>query len=69
MSSSSAVPPEGPDEILLARAARGERDALDRVLRGEQQLGRVDVVADREVQASGWLSWFWNRGMSGSTTP
>jgi RNA polymerase sigma-70 factor (ECF subfamily) len=37
VSSSSAVPPEGPDEILLARAARGERDALDRVLRGEQQ--------------------------------
>lgn len=37
MSSSSAAPPEAPDDLLLARAARGERDALDRVLRGEQQ--------------------------------
>ncbi len=36
------------------------------VRRGEQELGRVPVVADREVAASGWLSWLWNRGV-GST--
>ena len=33
------------------------------VRRGEQELGRVPVVADREVAASGWLSWLWNRGL------
>lgn len=37
MSSSSGAPPDGPpDDLLLARAARGDRDALDRVLRLEQ---------------------------------
>lgn len=39
------------------------------VRRGDQELGRVAVVADRDVGASGWLSWFWNRGLSASTTP
>jgi len=38
------------------------------VRRGEQELGRVGVVADREVAATGWLSWLWNRGLSGSMT-
>ena len=38
------------------------------VRRGEQELGRVAVVSDREVPASGWLSWLWNRGLTGSTT-
>ena len=32
------------------------------VRRGEQELGRVPVVADREVPATGWLSWLWSRG-------
>jgi D-alanyl-D-alanine carboxypeptidase (penicillin-binding protein 5/6) len=36
------------------------------VRRGDQELGRVPVVADREVAASGWLSWYWNRGLSAS---
>ena len=31
------------------------------VRRGEQELGRVAVVADRDVAATGWLSWLWNR--------
>jgi hypothetical protein len=39
------------------------------VRRGDQELGRVTVVADREVLATGWLSWFWNRGRSGATPP
>ena len=38
------------------------------VRRGDVELGRVGVVADREVSATGWLSWLWNRGLSGSTT-
>jgi D-alanyl-D-alanine carboxypeptidase (penicillin-binding protein 5/6) len=36
------------------------------VRRGDQELGRVPVVADREVAATGWLSWYWNRGLSAS---
>ena len=39
------------------------------VRRGDQELGRVAVVADREVAATGWLSWLWNRGASGATAP
>jgi D-alanyl-D-alanine carboxypeptidase (penicillin-binding protein 5/6) len=38
------------------------------VRRGDQELGRVPVVADREVAATGWLSWLWNRGLSTSAT-
>ena len=34
------------------------------VRRGDQELGRVPVVADREVAATGWLAWLWNRGLS-----
>src|SRR6266404_730848 len=38
------------------------------VRRGDQELGRVPVVADRDVPATGWLSWLWNRGLSSATT-
>jgi len=38
------------------------------VRRGDQELGRVAVVADKDIAATGWLSWLWNRGLSGSTT-
>ena len=38
------------------------------VRRGDQELGRVAVVADRDVPATGWLSWLWNRGLADSTT-
>ena len=39
------------------------------VRRGDQELGRVAVVAEREVPATGWLSWLWNRRMSSPMTP
>ena len=39
------------------------------IRRGAEELGRVAVVADRDVPATGWLSWYWNRGLSASTTP
>jgi len=39
------------------------------VRRGDTELGRVGVIADREVAATGWLSWLWNRSLSASTTP
>src|SRR2546422_7980261 len=38
------------------------------VRRGDQELGRVPVVADRDVPATGWLSWLRNRGLSSATT-
>jgi len=31
------------------------------VRRGDQEIGRVAVIADRDVAAAGWLSWLWNR--------
>jgi len=34
------------------------------VRRDDQELGRVAVVADRDVAATGWLGWLWNRGMT-----
>ena len=37
------------------------------VRRGEEELGRVAVVADHEVPATGWLSWLWNRGLTSAT--
>jgi D-alanyl-D-alanine carboxypeptidase (penicillin-binding protein 5/6) len=39
------------------------------VRRGDQELGKVAVVAENEVAATGWLSWLWNRSLSSSTTP
>jgi D-alanyl-D-alanine carboxypeptidase (penicillin-binding protein 5/6) len=55
--------------LLRAPVRRGQGLGEVVVQRGEQRLGRVDVVADRDVPATGWLSWYWNRGMSGTTTP
>jgi D-alanyl-D-alanine carboxypeptidase (penicillin-binding protein 5/6) len=34
------------------------------VRRNDEELGRVAVVADRDVAASGWFGWLWNRGMT-----
>src|SRR5262249_21176162 len=39
------------------------------VRRGDQELGRVAVIADRDVAAAGWLSWLWNRSASAPATP
>ena len=38
------------------------------VRRGDQELGHVGVIADRDVASTGWLSWFWNRSLSATTT-
>jgi D-alanyl-D-alanine carboxypeptidase (penicillin-binding protein 5/6) len=55
----------------LIQAPVRERQVLGEVVvrRGDQELGRVTVVAEREVEASGWLSWLWNRGLARSTVP
>jgi D-alanyl-D-alanine carboxypeptidase (penicillin-binding protein 5/6) len=50
--------------LLQAPVRKGQALGQVVVQRGEQTLGRVDVIADREVPASGWLAWFWNRGLS-----
>jgi D-alanyl-D-alanine carboxypeptidase (penicillin-binding protein 5/6) len=49
----------------LVQAPVRERQALGDVVvrRGDVELGRVAVVADRGVAATGWLSWLWNRGL------
>jgi D-alanyl-D-alanine carboxypeptidase (penicillin-binding protein 5/6) len=54
----------------LLQAPVHQRQALGDVVvrRGDQDLGHVGVVSDREIAATGWLSWFWNRGLSASTT-
>ncbi len=47
---------------LLQAPVRREQPLGEVVVhRGDQELGRVSVVADRDVAATGWLSWFWNR--------
>ena len=38
------------------------------VRRGDQEIGRVAVIADRDVAAAGWLSWLWNRSASAPAT-
>jgi D-alanyl-D-alanine carboxypeptidase (penicillin-binding protein 5/6) len=54
----------------LVQAPVHQRQPLGEVVvrRGDQELGRVPVVADRDVVATGWLSWLWNRGLSPSGT-
>src|SRR5262249_9030821 len=54
----------------LLQAPVRERQPLGDVVvkRGEQELGRVPVVADHEIAATGWLSWLWNRSLSASPT-
>jgi|SRR5581483_3273882 len=54
---------------LLQAPVRVRQTLGDVVIRrGDQELGRVAVVADHDVPATGWLSWLWNRGVSTSTT-
>jgi D-alanyl-D-alanine carboxypeptidase (penicillin-binding protein 5/6) len=54
----------------LLQAPVRRRQPLGEVIvrRGDQELGKVAVVADGDVAATGWLSWLWNRSLSGSTT-
>ena len=39
------------------------------VRRGTEEIGRVPVVADRDVAATGWFSWLWNRNVVTAATP
>ena len=39
------------------------------VRRGDQELGRVAVVADAEVASAGWMAWLWSRGGSAVAQP
>jgi serine-type D-Ala-D-Ala carboxypeptidase (penicillin-binding protein 5/6) len=54
----------------LLQAPVRQRQPLGEVIvrRGDQELGKVAVVADRDVAATGWLSWLWNRSLSSSAT-
>ena len=59
----------------LVQAPVRQRQPIGEVVvrRGDQELGRVTVVAERDVEAIGWLSWLWSRSpahaVSGSATP
>jgi D-alanyl-D-alanine carboxypeptidase (penicillin-binding protein 5/6) len=55
---------------LVQAPVRRRQPLGDVVVRqGERELGRVTVIADRDVGATGWLSWLWNRRLSAATTP
>jgi hypothetical protein len=55
---------------LLEAPVKQQQPLGDVVIRrGDQELGRVGVIADRDVAATGWMSWLWNRRLSASTTP
>jgi D-alanyl-D-alanine carboxypeptidase (penicillin-binding protein 5/6) len=54
---------------IAAPVRRGQALGEVVVHRGAEELGRVPVVAERDVAATGWLSWLWNRGQSGSPAP
>jgi D-alanyl-D-alanine carboxypeptidase (penicillin-binding protein 5/6) len=46
---------------LLAAPVRRDQPIGEVIVRrGEESLGRVAVVADRDVPATGWLAWLWN---------
>jgi len=53
----------------LVQAPVQQRQQLGEVVirRGDQELGRVPVVADGEVASTGWLAWLWNRSLTGAT--
>ncbi len=52
----------------LVQAPVQNRQALGAIVvrRGADEVGSVPVVADAEVAADGWLSWLWNRGLTGA---
>jgi len=54
--------------LLQAPVSRSQPLGDVVVRRGDEELGKVTVVADRDVAATGWLSWLWNRALSGRTT-
>jgi serine-type D-Ala-D-Ala carboxypeptidase (penicillin-binding protein 5/6) len=55
--------------LLQAPIQREQRLGEIIVRRGDEELGRVPVVADRDVAATGWLAWLWNRRVSAAPTP
>jgi D-alanyl-D-alanine carboxypeptidase (penicillin-binding protein 5/6) len=50
--------------VLEAPVRRDQAIGEIVVRRDDEELGRVPVVADRDVAATGWLGWFWNRGLA-----
>ncbi|HSV06206.1 MAG TPA: D-alanyl-D-alanine carboxypeptidase family protein [Candidatus Binatus sp.] len=63
-----AVEPRLP-RVVQPPVRRGQSLGDVVVRRGDQELGRVAVIADRDVAAAGWLSWLWNRSASAPATP
>src|SRR5262249_17686562 len=63
-----AVEPRLP-RVVQPPVRRGQSLGDVVVRRGDQELGRVAVIADRDVAAAGWLSWLWDRGASAPAAP
>jgi serine-type D-Ala-D-Ala carboxypeptidase (penicillin-binding protein 5/6) len=63
-----AVEPRLP-RVVQPPVRRGQSLGDVVVRRGDQELGRVAVIADQDVAAAGWLSWLWNRSASAPATP
>jgi D-alanyl-D-alanine carboxypeptidase (penicillin-binding protein 5/6) len=49
--------------LLAAPVRRGQSLGEVVVRRGDHELSKVAVVPDRDVPATGWLSWIWNRSL------
>jgi D-alanyl-D-alanine carboxypeptidase (penicillin-binding protein 5/6) len=50
--------------LLTAPVQKGQAIGEVTVTRGDETLGKVPLVVDRDVAATGWLSWWWNRGLA-----
>jgi len=48
--------------LLQAPVTREQELGVVVVRQGEDELGRVPVVAAADVPSTGWLTWFWQRG-------
>lgn len=57
-----------PSEVA-APVHRGQPLGVIVLRRGETELGRVAVRAERDVAATGWFAWLWNRGLTTAARP
>jgi D-alanyl-D-alanine carboxypeptidase (penicillin-binding protein 5/6) len=58
------MPPE-----IAAPVHRGQPLGSVVIRRGDTELGQVTVRAEREVPATGWLAWLWNRSLTMQARP
>jgi D-alanyl-D-alanine carboxypeptidase (penicillin-binding protein 5/6) len=54
--------------LLQAPVSRRQELGVVVVRQGEDELGRVPVVAADDVRSTGWLTWFWQQGDDAGST-